>query len=145
MESQSLNSKKCCATQEKNLRRNGYKFHLNKEVGKDISFKKLHEGYDAIFLGMGTYTSLEGGFRGESLPQVHKAIDYLIGNTNHLLKVRQKPVDYINLKGKNIVVLVGVIQQWIVTEKLQLGKEQIQCHVYTEEMRKICQAQEERL
>ncbi|MDA9785988.1 FAD-dependent oxidoreductase [Gammaproteobacteria bacterium] len=85
----------------------GIKFHLNKEVGKDISFKKLHEGYDAVFLGMGTYTSLEGGFRGEDLPQVHKAIDYLIGNTNHLLKVKQEPVDYINLKGKNIVVLGG--------------------------------------
>ena len=85
----------------------GIKFHLNKEVGKDISFKKLHEGYDAVFLGMGTYTSLEGGFRGEALPQVHKAIDYLIGNTNHLLKVKQEPVDYINLKGKNVVVLGG--------------------------------------
>ena len=85
----------------------GIKFHLNKEVGKDISFKKLHEGYDAVFLGMGTYTSLEGGFRGESLPQVHKAIDYLIGNTNHLLKVKQQPINYINLKGKNVVVLGG--------------------------------------
>ena len=85
----------------------GIKFHLNKEVGKDISFKKLHEGYDAVFLGMGTYTSLEGGFRGEGLPQVHKAIDYLIGNTNHLLKVKQEPEDYINLKGKNVVVLGG--------------------------------------
>ena len=85
----------------------GIKFHLNKEVGKDISFKKLHEGYDAVFLGMGTYTSLEGGFRGETLPQVHKAIDYLIGNTNHLLKVKQGPIDYINLKGKNVVVLGG--------------------------------------
>ena len=85
----------------------GIKFHLNKEVGKDISFQKLHEGYDAVFLGMGTYTSLEGGFRGEGLPQVHKAIDYLIGNTNHLLKVKQEPVDYINLKGKNVVVLGG--------------------------------------
>ncbi|MDB2665284.1 glutamate synthase subunit beta [Gammaproteobacteria bacterium] len=85
----------------------GIKFHLNKEVGKDISFKKLHEGYDAVFLGMGTYTSLEGGFQGEDLPQVHKAIDYLIGNTNHLLKVKQEPLDYINLKGKNVVVLGG--------------------------------------
>ena len=85
----------------------GIKFHLNKEIGKDISFKKLHEGYDAVFLGMGTYTSLEGGFQGEDLPQVHKAIDYLIGNTNHLLKVKQEPVDYINLKGKNVVVLGG--------------------------------------
>ena len=85
----------------------GIKFHLNKEVGKDISFQKLHEGYDAVFLGMGTYSSLEGGFRGESLPQVHKAIDYLIGNTNHLLKLKQEPEDYINLKGKNVVVLGG--------------------------------------
>ena len=85
----------------------GIKFHLNKEVGKDISFKKIHANYDAVFLGMGTYTSLEGGFQGENLPQVHKAIDYLIGNTNHLLKVKQEPSHYINLKGRNIVVLGG--------------------------------------
>ena len=85
----------------------GIKFHLNKEIGKDISFKKLHEKYDAVFLGMGTYTSLEGGFKGEYLPQAHKAIDYLIGNTNHLLKFKQKESDYINFKGKDVVILGG--------------------------------------
>jgi len=85
----------------------GIKFHLNKEIGKDISFQKLHDEYDAVFLGMGTYTSLEGGFQGENLTQVHKAIDYLIGNTNHLLKVKQKDHEYVNLKGKNVVVLGG--------------------------------------
>ena len=85
----------------------GIKFHLNKEIGKDISFKKLHEKYDAVFLGMGTYTSLEGGFKGEDLPQAHKAIDYLIGNTNHLLKFKQKESDYINFKGKDVVILGG--------------------------------------
>ena len=85
----------------------GIKFHLNKEIGKDISFQKLHDEYDAVFLGMGTYTSLEGGFKGESLPQVHKAIDYLIGNTNHLLKLEQKEISYVNLKGKNVIVLCG--------------------------------------
>ena len=85
----------------------GIKFHLNKEIGKDISFQKLHDDYDAVFLGMGTYTSLEGGFQGENLTQVHKAIDYLIGNTNHLLKVKQKDHEYVNLKGKNVVVLGG--------------------------------------
>ena len=85
----------------------GIKFHLNKEMGKDISFKKLHEKYDAVFLGMGTYTSLEGGFKGEDLPQAHKAIDYLIGNTNHLLKFKQKESDYINFKGKDVVILGG--------------------------------------
>jgi glutamate synthase (NADPH/NADH) small chain len=85
----------------------GIKFHLNKEVGKDISFKNLYERYDAVFLGMGTYTSLEGGFKGEDLPQVHKAIDCLIGNTNHLLKFQQKEFDYINLNGKDVVILGG--------------------------------------
>ena len=85
----------------------GIKFHLNKEIGKDISFKKLYEKYDAVFLGMGTYTSLEGGFKGEDLPQAHKAINYLIGNTNHLLKFPQKESDYINFKGKHVVILGG--------------------------------------
>ena len=85
----------------------GIKFHLNKEIGKDISFKMLHKKYDAVFLGMGTYTSLEGGFKGEDLPQAHKAIDYLIGNTNHLLKFEQKESDYINFKGKDVVILGG--------------------------------------
>ena len=85
----------------------GIKFHLNKEIGKDISFQKLHDKYDAVFLGMGTYTSLEGGFKGEDLPQAHKAIDYLIGNTNHLLKFPQKESAYINFKGKDVVILGG--------------------------------------
>ena len=85
----------------------GIKFHLNKEIGKDIALKKLFNKYDAIFLGMGTYTSLEGGFQGEDLPQVHKAIDYLIGNTNHLLKFQQKKSDYINFKNKDVVILGG--------------------------------------
>ena len=85
----------------------GIKFHLNKEIGKDISFKKLYEKYDAVFLGMGTYTSLEGGFKGEDLPQTHKAINYLIGNTNHLLKFPQKKSNYINFKGKDVVILGG--------------------------------------
>ena len=85
----------------------GIKFHLKKEIGKDIPLKKLFNKYDAIFLGMGTYTSLEGGFQGENFPQVHKAIDYLIGNTNHLLKFKQKDSDYINFKNKDVVILGG--------------------------------------
>ena len=56
---------------------------------------------------MGTYTSLQGGFNGEKLPQVYKAIDYLISNTKNLLGLKQKKEDYINLKGKNVIVLGG--------------------------------------
>ena len=69
----------------------GVEFHLGKEVGKDIPFKKIYDKYDAVFLGMGTYTSLEGGFHGEKLNGVYKAIDYLISSTN-------KPVSYTHLR-----------------------------------------------
>ena len=54
----------------------GIKFHLGKEIGKDVPFKKLYDTHDAVFLAMGTYTSLEGGFKGEKLPGVYKAIDF---------------------------------------------------------------------
>ena len=85
----------------------GVEFFLGKEIGKDIQFKELYENYDAVFLGMGTYTSLEGGFKGEKLPNVFKALDYLTSSTNRLLKIEQDKEKFINLKGKNVIVLGG--------------------------------------
>ena len=85
----------------------GVEFFLGKEIGKDIQFKELYQDYDAVFLGMGTYTALEGGFKGESLINVYKALDYLISNTNKLLKIGKNYDNYINLRGKNVVVLGG--------------------------------------
>ena len=85
----------------------GVEFFLGKEIGKDIQFKELYENYDAVFLGMGTYTSLEGGFKGEKLPNVFRALDYLISSTNRLLKIEQDKEKFINLKDKNVIVLGG--------------------------------------
>ena len=85
----------------------GIKFNLGVEIGKDIKFKNLYDKYDAVFLAMGTYTSLEGGFSGEKLPGVYKAIDYLISNTKKLLNMSSGKSEYINFKGKNVVVLGG--------------------------------------
>ena len=85
----------------------GIKFNLGVEIGKDIKFKNLYDKYDAVFLAMGTYTSLEGGFNGEKLPGVYKAIDYLISNTKKLLNMSSGKSEYINFKGKNVVVLGG--------------------------------------
>ena len=85
----------------------GVKFNLGKEIGKDLPFKKLYNEYDAVFLAMGTYTSLEGGFSGERLPGVYKAIDYLISSTKKLLKLQKSKDDFINLKGKRVIILGG--------------------------------------
>ena len=85
----------------------GIDFHLGVEIGKDIPFQQIYDDNDAVFLAMGTYTSLEGGFTGEKLPGVYKAIDYLISNTKKLLNMDSGKSEYINFKNKKVVVLGG--------------------------------------
>ena len=85
----------------------GVEFRLNTEIGLDIDADDLLDEFDAIFLGMGTYTAMKGGFEGEELPGVYKALDYLIGNVNDKMGYAQPKEDFIDLKGKTVVVLGG--------------------------------------
>lgn len=85
----------------------GVEFRLNTEIGKGISFEQLLNDYDAVFLGMGTYKAMEGGFPGEDLPGVYKALDYLIGNIKKLEGWLEDESEYIDLKGQRVVVLGG--------------------------------------
>lgn len=85
----------------------GIEFHLNTEIGVDIEIEELMNDYDAVFLGMGTYKAMEGGFPGEDLPGVYRALDYLIGNVNEKMGYAQDPDDYIDLREKTVVVLGG--------------------------------------
>lgn len=85
----------------------GIEFRLNTDIGTDIEIETLLADYDAVFLGMGTYKAMEGGFPGENLPGVHKALDYLIGNVNEKMGYEQDPANYIDLKDKTVVVLGG--------------------------------------
>ncbi|MDB4828718.1 glutamate synthase subunit beta [Gammaproteobacteria bacterium] len=99
--------KKVVRRRRKILEEMGVEFFLGKEIGVDIPFKKLYKDYDAVFLAMGTYTSLEGGFEGEKLPGVFKAIDYLVSNTNNLLNIKQQSHGFIDLKDKDVIILGG--------------------------------------
>ncbi|MCL5424714.1 MAG: FAD-dependent oxidoreductase [Gammaproteobacteria bacterium] len=85
----------------------GVEFRLNTEIGTDIEFETLMQEYDAVFLGMGTYKYMEGGFPGEELPGVYKALDFLIANVNRCLGFEKDPNDYISMEGKRVVVLGG--------------------------------------
>ena len=85
----------------------GVEFHLNTEIGKDISIDNLLEDYDAVFMGMGTYTTMKGNFPGENLPGVYEALKFLVANVNRNLGFEKSPEEFINLKGKNVVVLGG--------------------------------------
>ena len=85
----------------------GIEFHLNTKIGRDIQFQSLMDDYDAVFLGMGTYTAMKGGFPGEDLSGVHDALPFLVGSVNHNQGWEQAPEAYINVRGKRVVVLGG--------------------------------------
>lgn len=85
----------------------GVEFRLNTEIGKDIDIDELLEDYDAVFMGMGTYTTMKGNFPGENLPGVHEALKFLVANVNRNLGFEKSPQEFIDLKGKRVVVLGG--------------------------------------
>ena len=85
----------------------GVKFVLNTRVGTDKPFASLLEEFDAVFLGMGAYTAVRGGFPGEELPGVYDALPYLVSNINRQLGLKDESGQYVNLEGKRVVVLGG--------------------------------------
>ena len=89
------------------LQEMGIQFRLNTDVGRDVSFESLLEDYDAVFLGMGTYTGMRGGFPGEDGPGVYKALPYLIGTVNQELELEMNDMPYISMEGENVLVLGG--------------------------------------
>jgi glutamate synthase (NADPH/NADH) small chain len=85
----------------------GIEFRLNTEIGRDLPFERLLAEYDAVFLGMGTYTYMKGGFPGEDLPGVYEALPFLISNVRHCLGLPPKPPGYVSMEGQRVVVLGG--------------------------------------
>ena len=85
----------------------GIEFRLNTEVGKDISMEELMSEYDAVFMGMGTYKYMKGGFPGEELDGVYDALPFLVSNVNRNLGFEKDAADFISVKGKKVVVLGG--------------------------------------
>ena len=83
----------------------GIKFHLGVEVGRDLSFASILKRYDAVFLGTGAYTPLDGGLEGSKLSGVHRALDYLIDNVNVVLGLSSERK--YDLRGKRVVILGG--------------------------------------
>ncbi len=84
----------------------GVQFQLNKTIGTDISIKELLESFDAVFLGMGTYRSIDGNLPGNDLPGVEMALPYLVSSAYRVLKIPGS-ADFIDMAGQRVVVLGG--------------------------------------
>ena len=85
----------------------GIEFVLNTRIGPDLPFADLLRDYDAVFVGVGTYTYLKGEFPGEDLPGVHEALPYLAGVIRRDLGLSEGEAPYVDLKGRRVVVLGG--------------------------------------
>lgn len=85
----------------------GIEFVLNTEIGKDVKIDELMQRHDAVFLGMGTYKSMQGGFINEHVEGVFEALPFLIANTNRVMGLEKDPADFIDMKDKTVVVLGG--------------------------------------
>ncbi len=82
----------------------GVEFVLNTTIGEDVAMQDLLDKHDAVFMGMGTYTSMTAGIPGEDLDGVHVALDFLISNVKNCYNYE---TDFISMEGKKVVVLGG--------------------------------------
>jgi glutamate synthase (NADPH) small chain len=89
------------------LEQEGINFVTNMELGKDIDLSTLKQKYDAVILCTGAQKHRELQLEGRELHGVIPAMDYLTLNTKSLLDSEHKDNQYINAKGKHVVVIGG--------------------------------------
>ncbi|SFZ75766.1 FAD-dependent oxidoreductase [Chitinimonas taiwanensis] len=85
----------------------GVEFRLNTEIGRDVDFDTLLKDYDAVFMGMGAYQYLKGGFPGENLPGVIEALPFLVNNIRQRMDTLPEGEAHLSMAGKQVVVLGG--------------------------------------
>lgn len=85
----------------------GVEFRLNTDIGSDVAFESLLADYDAVFMGMGAYQYMKGGFPGENLPGVIEALPFLVNNIRHRMETLPAGENHLSMEGKRVVVLGG--------------------------------------
>ncbi|KZE32952.1 glutamate synthase (NADPH) small subunit [Crenobacter luteus] len=94
-------------TRRKIMEEMGVEFRLNTEIGVDVTIDELLDEYDAVFMGMGAYKYMKGGFDGEHLDGVLEALPFLINNVRHNLGTLPEGEAHLSMAGKRVVVLGG--------------------------------------
>lgn len=85
----------------------GIEIRTGIEVGEDISVASLQQEFDAIVLATGSTVPRDLPIEGRELEGVHFAMDYLTQSTKNLLDSNHDENNYINAKGKKVVVIGG--------------------------------------
>jgi glutamate synthase (NADPH/NADH) small chain len=99
--------KEVVQTRRQILEEMGVEFVLNTEVGKDIPLQQIMDDYDAVFLGMGTYNYMKGGFPGEEKAGVFEALPFLVSNIHRVMDWQEDAPEFIDMNNLNVIVLGG--------------------------------------
>ncbi len=83
----------------------GLKLHLENKIGQDIELDTLIEQYDAVFIGIGATKGRQANIKGEKLPEVILAMDYLTEKQRQLFRTNAEPE--CSMQDKRVVVIGG--------------------------------------
>lgn len=89
------------------MKESGIEFVLNTEVGKDLKTQKLIDEYDAVVLCSGATKARGIDVDGKDLKGIYFAFDFLKANTKSLMDSGLQDKQYINAKGKDVIVIGG--------------------------------------
>ncbi|MCU0889112.1 MAG: NAD(P)-dependent oxidoreductase [Rubritepida sp.] len=87
----------------------GIRFHLNVEIGRDVTLGELRERHDALFVATGVYKARDVELPGSDLDGVVPALDYLTASNRKGLGDAVPVFDSgaLNAEGKDVVVIGG--------------------------------------
>ncbi|HVZ87513.1 MAG TPA: glutamate synthase subunit beta [Polyangia bacterium] len=89
------------------LAEEGVKFVTGAHIGKTYPTAKLRESFDAIVLAGGATAARDLPVEGRHLKGVHFAMEFLLKSCKSLLDSNFSDGQYINAKGKNVIVIGG--------------------------------------
>ncbi len=87
----------------------GIVFHLNTEIGRDLTLAELRARHDSVLLATGVYRARELGGPGAGLPGIVPALDYLIAANRRGLGDAVPAFDsgVLDAAGRDVVVIGG--------------------------------------
>jgi glutamate synthase (NADPH/NADH) small chain len=92
----------------KYLEDSGIKFHLNVNIGKDISFQEIRKKHEAILIATGVYKPRKLDVK-TNYPNIHPALDFLTASNKKGLGDNVELFDdgTLNAEGKDVIVIGG--------------------------------------